>query len=304
MIVARTQGERERGDPSMAQTSSTVGLLHPGEMGSAVGATLVAGGARVLWSPEGRSPSTRTRAAELGLEASGSLARVTAAAGVIVSVTPPHAALAQAREVAALGFRGIYVDANAVAPATSRAIGAVVEGAGARFVDGGIIGPANRKPGAARIYLSGPAAAEIAPLFAAGPIDAHVLTGPAGAASALKVAFAGWNKASQGLLAAIRAYAIAEGVDDALLAEWKISMPEVPARSERAVQDNVRKAWRFVGEMEEIAHAFAAVGLPSGFHEAAADIYRRLESYKDTPAPPPVEEAARRLLERHPPASR
>ena len=246
----------------MAQTSSTVGLLHPGEMGSAVGATLVAGGARVLWSPEGRSPSTRARAAELGLEATGSLARVTAAAGVIVSVTPPHAALTQAREVAALGFRGIYVDANAVAPATARAIGEIVEAAGARFVDGGIIGPANRKPGAARIYLSGPSAPEVAPLFASGPIDAHVLSGPAGAASALKVGFAGWNKASQGLLAAIRAFAIAEGVDAALLAEWKISMPDVPARSERAVQDNARKAWRFVGEMEEIAQAFAAVGLP------------------------------------------
>lgn len=288
----------------MAQSSSTVGLLHPGEMGSAVGATLVAGGARVLWSPEGRSPSTRARAAELGLEASSSLARVTAAAGVIVSVTPPHAALAQAREVAALGFRGIYVDANAVAPATSRAMGVVVEAAGARFVDGGIIGPANRKPGAARIYLSGPAASEVGPLFASGPIDAHVLTGPAGAASALKAAFAGWNKASQALLAAIRAFAIAEGVDAALLAEWKISMPDVPARSERAIHDNARKAWRFVGEMEEIAQAFAAAGLPSGFHEAAADIYRRLESYKDTAAPPPVEEAARRLLARRLPTSR
>jgi 3-hydroxyisobutyrate dehydrogenase-like beta-hydroxyacid dehydrogenase len=288
----------------MAQTSSTVGLLHPGEMGSAVGATLVAGGARVLWSPEGRRPATRTRAAELGLEDGGSLSRVAAAAGVIVSVTPPHAALAQARAVAALGFRGIYVDANAVAPATSRAIGEVVEAAGARFVDGGIIGPANRKPGAARIYLSGPAAAEVAPLFASGPIDAHVLTGPAGAASALKVAFAGWNKASQALLAAIRAYALAEGVDAALLAEWKISMPDVPARSEHAVHDNARKAWRFVSEMEEIARAFAAVGLPSGFHEAAADIYRRLEGYKDTAAPPPVEEATRRLLEPRPPASR
>ena len=113
----------------MARTNSTVGLLHPGEMGSAVGATLVAGGGRVLWSSEGRSPATRTRAMELGLEDGGSLAHVTAAAGVVVSVTPPHAALAQARAVAALGFRGIYVDANAVAPATSRAIGEVVEAA-------------------------------------------------------------------------------------------------------------------------------------------------------------------------------
>ena len=163
----------------------------------------------------------------------------------------------------------------------------MVEAAGARFVDGGIIGPANRKPGAARILpvrarrRRGRAALRLR------TIDAHVLTGPAGAASALKVAFAGWNKASQGLLAAIRAYALAEGVDAALLAEWKISMPDVPARSERAVHDNARKAWRFVGEMEEIAQAFAAVGLPRGFHEAAADIYRRLEGYKDTAAPPP-----------------
>ena len=88
----------------MAQSSSTVGLLHPGEMGSAVGATVVAGGARVLWAPEGRGPATRTRAAELGLEDGGSLARLTAAAGVVISVTPPHAALAQARAVAALGL--------------------------------------------------------------------------------------------------------------------------------------------------------------------------------------------------------
>src|SRR5258705_6165304 len=103
----------------MAQTSSTVGLLHPGEMGSAVGATLVAGGARVLWSPEGRRPATPTRAAELGLEDGGSLSRVAAAADVILSVTPPHAALAQAPAGATPRLRGIFLDADADAPAHS-----------------------------------------------------------------------------------------------------------------------------------------------------------------------------------------
>jgi len=220
---------------------------------------------------------------------------------VILSVVPPHGAADLARAVAAFGFGGLYVDANAVAPATAREIGRVVEAAGARFVDGGIIGPATRsRRGATRVYLSGPAATEIAPLFAAGPLEAVVLDAPAGAASAVKMAYAGWNKGGQALLAAIRAFAIAEGVDAALLAEWKISQPDVHARSERAVHDNARKAWRFVGEMEEIARSLAAVGLPPAFHEAAREIYARLADYKDTTTPPTMEEAARALRSRGP----
>jgi 3-hydroxyisobutyrate dehydrogenase-like beta-hydroxyacid dehydrogenase len=280
----------------MARASMTVGLLHPGEMGSAVGASAVAGGARVLWASEGRGSASRARARDLGLEDAGDLGAVVSRSEVILSVVPPHAALGVARTVAGLGFRGLYVDANAVAPETAREIGRAVEAGGARFVDGGIIGPATRKPGAARIYLAGPGAGAVAPLFASGPVDGIVLDGPAGAASALKTAYAGWNKGSQALLAAIRAFAIAEGVGGALLAEWKVSMPELPARSVRAFQDNARKAWRFVGEMEEIARALAAVGLPAGFHGAAGDVYQRLAGYKDMASPPTAEEAALKLL--------
>ena len=280
----------------MTNGSATVGLLHPGEMGATVGTTVVGGGARVLWVSDGRSTATRSRALEIGLEEAGTLAALVRASRVILSVVPPHGALALARAVAALGFRGLYVDANAVAPDTARQIGRVVEAAGARFVDGGIIGPAARTRGTTRIYLAGPAAPEIALLFGAGPIDAIVLHAPNGAASALKMAFAGWNKGSQALLAAIRAFALAEGVDAALLAEWKISMPDTIARSERAFRDNARKAWRFVGEMEEIARSLDRAGLPPGFHEAAREIYERLADYKDATEPPPVEEAAAKLL--------
>ncbi len=276
----------------------TVGLLHPGEMGSAVAETLRAGGHTVLWASEGRGAGTRTRAGELGLEDVGSLAAVAERVGVILSVVPPHAALDVARSVTASGFSGLYVDANAVAPETAREIGRLVERGGARFVDGGIIGPATRKPGAARIYLSGPDAKSVAPLFHAGPVSAIVLDGPVGAASALKMAFAGWNKGQQALLACIRAMAVAEGVDEALLAEWAISMPEMPGRSERAVRDNARKAWRFVGEMEEIARTLGHVGLPTGFHEAAGEIYGRLSAYKDAALAPDVQTAVAALLER------
>jgi len=266
-------------------------------MGSAVGATVVAGGARVLWASAGRSAATRARAREAGLEDAGTLESVVQASRVIVSVVPPHGAADLARAVAQLGFRGVYVDANAVAPATAREIGRVVEAAGARFVDGGIIGPATRGTrGVTRVYLSGPGATEIAAVFGAGPLEAVVLDAPPGAASAVKMAYAGWNKGGQALLAAIRAFALAEGVDAALLAEWKISHPDLPARSERAVHDNAKKAWRFVGEMEEIARSLAAVGLPSAFHEAAREIYARLADYKDTTQPPTVEEATAKLL--------
>jgi 3-hydroxyisobutyrate dehydrogenase-like beta-hydroxyacid dehydrogenase len=275
-----------------------VGLLHPGEMGSAVGATLVARGARVLWASAGRGAQSRERAQGLGLEDAGTVAAIARQAGTIVSVAPPHAAMDVAREVAGLGFTGIFVDANAIATETTRAIGRLIERAGGRFVDGGIIGPANRKPGAARIYLSGGEAVAVKGLLDKGPVMPIVLDGPVGAASALKIAYGGWNKASQALLMAIRAFAQSEGVDEALLAEWAQSQPELPARSQRAVNDNARKAWRFVGEMEEDARALAAAGLPAGFHEAAADIYQRLAAYKDTASPPSVADALAELLKR------
>jgi 3-hydroxyisobutyrate dehydrogenase-like beta-hydroxyacid dehydrogenase len=278
--------------------AQVVGLLHPGEMGSAVGATLVASGARVLWASPGRGAQSGERAAGLGLEDAGSLEALVRRAGTILSVAPPHAAMDVAREVAALGFRGVFVDANAIAPETSREIGRTIQRAGGRFVDGGIIGPANRKPGAARIYLAGPEAGAVKGLLAAGPVMPIVLDGPVGAASALKIAYGGWNKGSQALLMAIRAFALAEGVDEALLAEWALSQPDVAARSERAVNDNARKAWRFVGEMDEDARALAQAGLPAGFHEAAGDIYQRLAAYKDTATPPAVADALAELLKR------
>jgi 3-hydroxyisobutyrate dehydrogenase-like beta-hydroxyacid dehydrogenase len=282
----------------MADAQMVAGLLHPGEMGSAVGASLVAGGARVLWLSAGRGAQSRERAKGLGLEDAGTMAELARRAKIILSVAPPHAAADVARAVAAERFTGVFVDANAIAPETTREVARIVEGGGARFVDGGIIGPANRKPGAARIYLSGPGAPDAAKLFANGPINAITLDGPVSAASALKMCYGGWNKGMQAMLMAIRALAMAEGVDEALLAEWRTSMPEMPARSERTVNDNSRKAWRFVGEMEENARAFAQAGLPTGFHEAAGDIYRRLAGYKDTPTPPTMEEALAALLKR------
>ncbi len=274
---------------------TTIGLLNPGEMGSAVGASARTDGARVLWASEGRGGETRRRAEAAGLEDVRTLAELARRSDVILCVCPPHAAVDVARAVAAERFAGLYVDGNAVSPATAREIGGIVEKAGATFVDGGIIGSPPAKRGTTRLYLSGAAAARVAALFPRGPLEAIVVPGGPGAASAVKMAYAGWNKGHQALLMAVRALAIAEGVDAALLAEWKLSHPDLPALSEVAVTRTARKAWRFVGEMEEIAATFAAAGLPDGFHAAAAEVYRRLAPWKDAGTPPSVAEAAEAL---------
>ena len=183
----------------------SVGLLHPGEMGAAVGAVLRSQGHRVVWASEGRSDETRARARAAGLEDVGS---------------PP------------------------------------------------------RESGTTRFYLSGPNAAAVAELFAGSVLDARVVSDEIGDASAVKIAYAGWTKGTAAMLLAIRELARAEGVEEPLLAEWDLSLPELRERHERATRSANAKGWRWVGEMEEIAATFEADGLPGGFHRAAAEVFR------------------------------
>ena len=275
--------------------TTVIGLLHPGEMGAAVGAAARLNGARVIWASDGRGDATRQRAGAAGLEDVGTVERLVAESRLILSICPPAAAVDVGREVAALGFRGVYVDGNAVAPDTTIAVGDIVSGGGAQFVDGGIIGPPPHRPGTTRLYLSGLGAADVAARFGQGPLTAIALDHRIGAASALKMAYAGWNKGSQALLLAIRALAAREGVDEALVREWALSMPDLAKRTEQAVAGNTKKAWRFVGEMREIASTFAATGLPQGFHEAAAEVFERMAHWKDAPTPPSLAEVQKAL---------
>jgi 3-hydroxyisobutyrate dehydrogenase-like beta-hydroxyacid dehydrogenase len=251
-----------------------IGLLHPGEMGSAIGAALRANGCRVGWASDGRSGETRRRAEEAGLEDAGSVAELVRRSDVILSVCPPHAAAEVARSVA--GFDGLYVDANAVAPATARGLAAELRGA--ELVDGGIVGPPPRRPGTTRLYLSGPSAWTVANLFAGSAVDARVVSAEVGAASALKVTYAAWSKGTAAMLLAIRELARAEGVEEPLLQEWCLSIPGLEEQWKSAERSALAKGWRWIGEMEEIAAAFAADGLPDGFHLAAAEVFRALST--------------------------
>ncbi len=273
----------------------TVGLLHPGEMGSVIGGILRAAGARVLWASEGRSSASRERAATAELSDVRNLEALVGESEVILSVCPPHAAVDVARRVSGLGFGGVYLDANAISPNSARVVGGFVERSGAHFVDGGIVGPPPKSPGTTRLYLSGRESGRLAALFKAGPLETIVLEGPPGAASALKVAYAAYTKGVSALLLAIRALAIREGVDDALAQEWARSLPDLADRTEAALRGSVRKAWRFVGDMEENAATFEAAGIPDGFSKAAADVYRRLAGYKNAKLTPSIAEVAASL---------
>jgi 3-hydroxyisobutyrate dehydrogenase-like beta-hydroxyacid dehydrogenase len=273
----------------------TIALLHPGEMGAAIGACLAACGHRLLWASDGRSPETTTRARTAGLEERGSIAGCVAEAEVVLSVCPPHAVLQLAREVSAAGFKGTYVDANAIAPGTAREVGRIVATAGAAFVDGGIVGLPPARGVHSRLYLAGGPVRDVAGLFAGSTMEAVVLDGPAGAASALKNCYAAWAKGTQALLGGIRALARHEGVEEALLAEWEVSQRGLVARSE-GLLGNARKGWRWIGEMEQLALAMEAAGLPGGFYDAAAEISRRLEGFKDRPRPVDYAEITNALL--------
>ena len=253
--------------------NKVIGLLHPGDMGAAVGRCLTGRGHEVLWASEGRGPDTAARAKAAGLADAGTIAALAARAGVIISVCPPHAALDVAWAVH--GFGGLYVDANAVSPGTAREVARLICESGGRYVDGGIIGPPPEKPDVTRLYLSGDDAEQVAALFAGTPLDARVISGSATAASAVKMAYAGWTKGTAALLLSVRALAREQGVEDALLAEWALSQPGLAARSEGAARSAAAKGWRWVGEMEEIGATMSAAGLPDGFHQAAAEIFRR-----------------------------
>ncbi len=263
----------------------TVALLNPGKMGVTIGAAAATSGTRVVWVSHQRSKASRERAEKAGLFDVKTLSNAVRESDVILAVCPPHAALELARSVAELHFTGIYVDANAVNRDTAEEIGDTVVKGGATFVDGGIIGSPVERAGTTRLYLSGSRAADVAKIFSASMLDARAIGEVPGAASALKLAYAAWTKCTDALLLAIRTYAKIEDVDEALLDEWRLSQPQLERRCLQAAAVATPKAWRYVGEMKEIAEIFAAAGLPAGFHEAAAEICARLSRFKDRTEP-------------------
>jgi 3-hydroxyisobutyrate dehydrogenase-like beta-hydroxyacid dehydrogenase len=228
----------------------------------------------------------------MGLVDLRTLSAVCETCAVIVSVCPPEFAGNVADAVLASGFRGLYIDANAVSPATKQSITGRMEAHGVSFVDGGIIGLPARTRGQTWLYLSGPQAESAACCFTAGPIEPEVIGTEIGKASALKMCFAAQSKGSTALLCAVLGAAQELGVLENLKRQWARNGPAL-AEVERNIVRSAPKAWRYVGEMHEISATFEAAGLPPEFHQAAARIYEHLREFRD--AEPNFEDVLRAL---------
>lgn len=255
----------------------TVAIMSPGDMGHAVASVLGEGGLRVITQLHGRSERTRSLAERAGIEEVGDDEALVREADILLSIVVPAEAMALARRIAdavrAAARDLLYVDCNAIAPQTTRQIGEVVEAAGARFVDAGIIGPPP-KPGASstRFYASGKDAARFAQLADFG-LDVRVIGDQPGHASAVKMCYAALTKGTTALMTELSVAAERLGVSAALRAEFAQSQPAMLERMRRAVPGMVPKAHRWVGEMEEIAKTFGACGLTPATFEGAAAIY-------------------------------
>ena len=256
----------------------TIAVVAPGAMGAGIGARLVSRGALVLTSLQGRSAATQGRAEAAGMTPATDEAL--AAADLILSVVPPDQAVPLARRLAASIGRvesaPIYVDLNAINPATAREVAQALAGSKARFVDGSIIGlPPKPDSDGPTFYLSGDTEDAQATLAAYG-LSVKALPGGVGAASALKMTYAGLTKGFTALGAAMILAARREGAADALAAELGSSQKEMLARLSRSVPDMLPKAYRWVPEMQEIAE-FIGPDAPGGaIYRAISDLYRAI----------------------------
>ena len=274
-----------------------VGILHPGAMGVSIAASAKNTGYTVYWASEGRSTHTHERANKVNLLDMHSVAKLCDECSVIFSVCPPHAAEDVAKEVIGHGFRGVYLDANAISPQRAIRINQAMSDAGVEFVDGGIIGGPAWRSGRTWLYLSGKEAQRVASCFSAGPLETAVIGDSAGKASALKMCFAAYTKGSTALLSAILAVAEALDVREELANQWSRGGSDFAEKTNRRVRGVTAKAWRFAGEMKEIASTFESVGMPGEFHAAAAEVYRRIAGFKDAQEVPPLADVLKALLD-------
>ena len=278
-------------------TNQNIGILHPGAMGIFVANSAQNSENTVYWVSEGRSPQTRARAEKYHLHETKSLAELAAKCSVIVSVCPPDSAEQLTSQVAAHSFKGLYIDANAISPQRAIRIGRIMHESGAQFVDGGIIGYPNWESKNAWLYLSGEHADQAALLFASGPIQPRVIGKDIGKASALKMCYSAYAKGTTALLSAVLGAAQSLRVLDELNEQWRTDASRLAEQAPKKVSQVTSKAWRFAGEMHEIADTFHDAGLPAEFHLGAEEIYRRMAEFKNTASTPSMDDVLRALIQ-------
>ena len=263
--------------------SESIGIINPGDMGVSIAASAINNGHHAYWASQGRSEDTRKRAAEHNLVDVGSLEQLCKQCPIVLSVVPPSAAEDVAEQVIAQKFKGTFADLNAISPQRAQRIGERLEANGIKFVDGGIIGPPAWQPKTTWLCLSGAHSETIAACFTRGPLQTEILGDRVGDASTLKMCYGAYTKGLTALIAGVLGTAENLGVRASLMRRWADDGSGLDRTAAQRVARITDRAWRWVDEMEQISATFAHANMPSGFHEAAADIYRRLAKFKDQP---------------------
>jgi 3-hydroxyisobutyrate dehydrogenase-like beta-hydroxyacid dehydrogenase len=269
--------------------SLTVAIVGTGEMGAAVGRRLHEAGARVVTSLAGRSAESVARVRSAGLEIADDDDSLVRGASFVLSIVPPGVAIEVAERLRGPISRAdeppVFVECNAISPATCRHICDLLD-ATTHFIDAGIIGgpPAAGTQDPAkgpRFYASGRDAYLLTRLASFG-LDIAFLDGPVGAASGLKLSYAGLTKGFTALCATMLAAAERDGLDDALRAELARSQPGFLARLDRAVPAMRPKAYRWVAEMRQIAEFVGAPEDGATIYEGAAQLFQRVANDQQT----------------------
>jgi 3-hydroxyisobutyrate dehydrogenase-like beta-hydroxyacid dehydrogenase len=262
-------------------TIKTIAIISPGDMGSGIGKALVQKGYQVLTCLEGRSPLTKELAQKAGFQDTPNLATLLSQADCLLCIVPPESALPVAQGIAGQIQTAkpglLYVDCNAIAPQTTQKIAKIIGGAGARYVDGGIIGSPPDRKGLTRVYLSGPDRSELLELQGEN-IDFRDLGAEIGAASALKMCYASQTKGTTALWLHTLITAQSLGVLDLLRKEWTSGHPELWGRMEHNIPTVPHRAGRWISEMKEIALTMAGIGLTPDAFEGAAAMYELVDA--------------------------
>ena len=263
---------------------ASIVIIAQGTMGSGVGRRLTESGHKVSTVLEGRSEASATRAKSAGMAAIPM--RDAANCDLFLSILPPSEAEALARRMAPLiaaeSKKPLYADMNAISPATMASVASIVAPSGASVVDGGIIGGPPKPGYSPSVYLAGAEAASVKALLGDG-LDLRVMDGPVGAASSLKMCYAGLSKGFQALGTAMLSAAVRSGCGAALLGQLAESQPDFLAYFRQQVPAMFPKAYRFVGEMEEIS-AFLAAGWDPGastIYAGMAELYEQVAADVD-----------------------
>jgi 3-hydroxyisobutyrate dehydrogenase-like beta-hydroxyacid dehydrogenase len=276
-----------------------IGFLHPGNMGISIAASAQNSGHLAYWVSDRRGEDTVRRASKYTLLETESIQQLAEKCAIIISVCPPHAASEVAKQVLSTSFKGIFVDANAISPQRTKEIGVMMHDANVDFVDGGIIGGPAWDANETWLYLSGRKASLVADCFANGPLETEIIGEEIGKASALKMVFAAYSKGHTALLSAIVAASENLGVRKELENQWTRYDESMVESTHNRMQRVTAKAWRFAGEMEEIAETLASVDIPDGFHRASYEVYKRLEDLKDSDPLPSIEEVLVKLARKN-----